>query len=157
VKWHVFSLNRVMRVRATQESLARQGLSAAVEHARRADQEYDGTYRRYQANLATQAGLRGSAMNLLAFRDLDTLRACAVVEADQHRDESRVAVGEAQELWLEAKRKLAALERLDEKERAVHQREFLAEQDAEADDMVTTRSNRRSGATLSGPSEDDAT
>jgi flagellar export protein FliJ len=154
MKWHVFSLDRVMRVRATQESVARQGFGAAVEHARRADQDSDSTYRRYQANLAAQAGLRGYGMNLLAFRDLDTLRACAVIEADRRRDDSHTKVGAAQDLWLEAKRKLAALERLDEKERVVHQHALLAEQEAEADDVVTTQSNRRSSRTLMAPREE---
>lgn len=139
MKWHVFSLNRVMRVRATQESIARQGLSAAVGHAMRAEEEYDVANRRYQASLATQASLRGSGMTMMVLRDLDAIRARAVVDADRCREDSHLAVADAQAQWADAKQKLAALERLDEREREVHQRALLAEQDAEADDIVSTR------------------
>jgi flagellar export protein FliJ len=139
MKRHVFSLNRVMRVRATQEAVAKEGLRSAVRHAMAAEEDYDTANRRYQAGLATQAALRGSVMNLMALRDLDTVRARAVVDADQHRDDMKAKVEAEQALWTAAKQKVAALERLDERQREEHARAVLKEQDAEADDVVTTR------------------
>jgi flagellar export protein FliJ len=139
VKRHVFSLHRVLGVRTTQESMARQRLAAALVHARRVEEEYDDANRRYQANLAAQASLRGSGMNLVALRDLDAMRARRVVDAERVRTASYTAVDDARAGWADAKKKLGALERLDERERELHAHELLAEQDAEVDDIVTTR------------------
>jgi flagellar export protein FliJ len=139
MKRHVFSLNRVLRVRTTQEAIAKEGLRSAVRHAMAAEEDYDTANRRYQAGLAAQASVRGSVMGLMALRDLDTMRGRAVVEADQHREEARVKVEAEQELWMAARQKVAALERLDERQREEHARAVLKEQDAEADDVVTTR------------------
>jgi flagellar export protein FliJ len=139
MKRYVFSLHRVLRVRATQETVARQALRTAAEHAAHADDDYDLKMRNYEANVASAASLRGTVLNLLAVRNVASLRAEAVVEADAARSEARARLELAENEWAQSKQKLGALENLDEHQRAEHRHLQEAEEQAEADDMVNGR------------------
>lgn len=143
MKRYVFSLHRVLRVRATQETVARQVLRTAAEHAAHADEDYDLKLRNYEANVASAASLRGTVLNMLAMRDVATLRAQAVVEADQQRAEAHAERDAAHDGWVQAKQKVEALESLDERQRAQHRAEQDAAEQAEADDIVNGRRFRR--------------
>jgi flagellar export protein FliJ len=143
MKRYVFSLNRVLRVRATQETVARQMLRTAAEHAAHADEDYDVKLRNYEANVASAASLRGTVLNMLAMRGIATARAEAVVDADKQRDAARAELESAQQTWTTAKQKLGALEKLDERQRAEHAKQLEAEDQAAADDIVTGRARRR--------------
>lgn len=143
MKRYVFSLHRVLRVRATQETVARQVLRTAAEHAAHADEDYDLKLRNYEANVASAASLRGTVLNMLAMRDVATLRAQAVVDADRQRADAHAERDAAHGSWAQAKQKVGALESLDERQRAQHRVEQDAAEQAEADDIVNGRRFRR--------------
>jgi flagellar export protein FliJ len=142
VKRYVFSLHRVLRVRATQESVARQALRTAAEHAAHADEDYDLKTRSYEANVASAASLRGTVLNMLALRDVASLRARAVVDAEQARSEAHSELDAAHGTWAITKQKLGAVEHLDERQREQHRAQVEAQEQAEADDMVNGRRRR---------------
>lgn len=142
MKRYVFSLNRVLRVRETQESIARQALRAAAEHAAQADDDYDMKSRSYEANVASAASLRGTVLNMLAMRDVITRRAQAVVDAKRESELAHAEAEAAHEAWAEAKRKLGVLEHLDDRQRAEHQARELAKEQAEVDDLAGSRAQR---------------
>lgn len=144
MKRYSFSLTRVLRVRSTQEELATQALRAAAERAARADDDYDLALRNYEAQVASEASLRGMALGVLACRDLDTLRARAVVDTELKRERAHDSAETAHAAWADARRRVSALERLDERQRAEYLREVVAAEDAEADDITTSR--RRAAA-----------
>jgi flagellar export protein FliJ len=143
VKRYVFSLHRVLRVRATQETVARQALRTAAEHAANADDDYDMKMRNYEANVASAASLRGTVLNMLAMRGVATMRAQAVVASERQRDAAHEERDAAHEKWAQAKQKLGALESLDERQRLQHRAEQEAAEQAEADDIVNGRRLRR--------------
>ena len=143
MKRYVFSLHRVLRVRATQETVARQALRTAAEHAAHADEDYDLKLRNYEANVASAASLRGTVLNMLAMRGVATMRAQAVVEAERQRASAHDQLETAHEGWVQAKQKVGALESLDERQRAQHRAEQEAAEQAEADDIVNGRRFRR--------------
>jgi flagellar export protein FliJ len=142
VKRYAFSLDRVLKVRTAQEGLQRQALRAAASRASQADSDFEYVDRCYQASIAAEAATRSSVLAMLAMRDLDTMRARAVIEAEATREEANAALTDARESWVEAKRAVSALEELNTRQRADYDREAIAEQDAEADDIVTGRRNR---------------
>lgn len=142
MKRYVFSLHRVLRVRTTQETVARQMLRTAAEHAAYADEDYDLKLRNYEANVASAASLRGTVLNMLAMRGIAAAKAQAVVEADKQRDAARAELETAQQTWTAAKQKLGALEKLDERQRAEHAKRVEAEEQAVVDDIVTGRARR---------------
>jgi flagellar export protein FliJ len=145
MKRYAFSLDRVLKVRSAQESLKRQALRAAATRANQAEADYDYVERCYQASLASEAATRGSVLAMLAMRDFDTMRARAVIEAEGNVAEAGEALDTARGEWVHAKQRVSALEQLNERQRADYERETLAEQDAEADDIVTGRFGRKPG------------
>jgi flagellar export protein FliJ len=142
MKRYVFSLNRVLRVRATQETVARQALRNAAEHAAQADDDYDVKLRNYEANVASAASMRGTILNVLAMRDLSVLRAKAVVEAAREQQAAHVELDAASSAWTEAKQRLSPLEKLDERQQAQYRAEQEKAEQAEADDLVAGRARR---------------
>jgi flagellar export protein FliJ len=142
VRRYAFSLDRVLKVRSAQENLQRQALRSAATRASQADSDYEYVDRCYQASIAAEAATRGSVLAMLAMRDLDTMRARAVIEAEAAREDANAALADARENWVEAKRTVSALEELNTRQRADYDRESIAEQDAEADDIVSGRRNR---------------
>lgn len=150
MKRYIFSLHRVLRVRETQESVARQALRAAAEHAAQADDDYDMKSRSYEANVASAASLRGTVLNMLAMRDVATLRARAVIEAKNEAERTQAELRAAHEQWAETKQKLGVLEHLDERQRADHQARQLAEEQAQTDDLASTRMQRAQPVAKSG-------
>lgn len=147
MKRYAFSLARVLHVRATQEDLARQSLRAAAERAHEADDDAYVANRNYMAKLASEASMRGATLSLLALRDLDTLRARAVLEAEDRRAQAIADMEAAKVTWASAKARVNALEHLDERQREAHQLATIAAEDAEVDDMMSTRRNRGAGST----------
>ncbi len=143
MKRYVFSLHRVLRVRSTQETVARQALRSAAEHAAHADEDYDQKMRNYEANVASAASLRGTVLNMLAMRGVETMRAQAVLEAERQSAEAHARREAAHESWVQAKQKVGALESLDERQHALHRTEQEAAEQAEADDIVNGRRFRR--------------
>jgi flagellar export protein FliJ len=143
VKRYVFSLQRVLRVRTTQETVARQALRTAAEHAAHADEDYDLKLRNYEANVASAASLRGTVLNMLALRGAASMRAREVIDAEQRRDDAHQQLATAHDDWVGAKQKVGALESLDDKQRTQHRAAQEAAEQAEIDDMVNARRARR--------------
>lgn len=146
MKRYIFSLHRVLRVRETQESVARQVLRAAAEHAAQADDDYDMKSRNYEANVASAASLRGTVLNMLALRAAATRRAEEVVEAKRESERAHAELDAAHDVWAQSKQKLNVLEHLDERQRAEYQARQLAEEQAEVDD-IASRAVRRPDST----------
>ncbi|MGH8890367.1 MAG: flagellar export protein FliJ [Acidothermaceae bacterium] len=142
MKRYVFSLQRVLRVRATQETVARQALRSAADHAAYAADDYDMKTRNYEANVASAASLRGTVLNMLAMRDITAMRARAVLDAANERDTAQDELDTASAAWARAKQKLGALENLDERQRAEYQVKQEAAEQREADDLVNGRARR---------------
>lgn len=142
MKRYAFSLDRVLKVRSAQESVKRQALRAAASRASQAEADREYAERSYQASIASEAATRGSVLAMMAMRDLDSIRARAIIDAEGRRDEANLSLEAARTDWVGAKQRVSALEQLDERQRAEHDREVLAEQDAEADDIVTGRAGR---------------
>ena len=150
MKRYVFSLHRVLRVRTTQETVARQALRTAAEHAAHADEDYDLKLRNYEANMASAASLRGTVLNMLALRGAASMRAREVIDAEQRRGEAHQQLATAHDEWAHAKQKVGALESLDDKQRMQHRAEQEAAEQAEIDDMVNGRRARRATEPPSG-------
>lgn len=149
MKRYVFSLHRVLRVRATQETVARQALRSAAEHAAHADDDYDQKARNYEATVASAAARRGTVLSMLAMRDIAALRAKAVVIAEEASTEAHGDLDRASQAWAQAKQKLGALENLDERQRIEHRARREAQEQAESDDLVAGRT-RRVGEPIAG-------
>jgi flagellar export protein FliJ len=150
MKRYVFSLHRVLRVRNTQETVARQALRSAAEHAAFAADDYDMKTRNYEANVASAASMRGTVLSMLAMRDVSVMRAKAVVAAEQENDAARSKLDAASQTWAQAKQKLAALENLDERQQVEHRALIEAAAQAETDDLVTGRALRTPRAPSGG-------
>lgn len=142
MKRYIFSLQRVLRVRETQESVARQALRAAAEHAAQADDDYDMKSRSYEANVASAASLRGTVLNVLALREAATRRAQAIIEAQRESEQAHAELDAAHDAWAQTKQKLGVVEHLDERQRAEYQTRQLAEEQAETDDLASSRMRR---------------
>lgn len=143
MKRYVFSLQRVLRVRATQETVARQALRSAADHAAYAADDYDMKTRNYEANVASAASLRGTVLNMLALRDVAALRARAVLDAANECEAAEGELDSATQAWAGAKQKLGALENLDERQRTEYRATVEAAEQREADDLVNGRAARR--------------
>ena len=150
MKRYTFSLHRVLRVRAGQEILARQALRAAAEDAAAAEDEYDAKLLRYQAGVAGAASFRGTALNLMAVQQAAARRAREVSAAEDAREAARDRFDDARAAWSAAKQRLQSMEHLDERERARHQAQAQAAEQAAVDDLVSGRATRAAGGTEDG-------
>ena len=147
---YTFSLHRVLRVRAGQETLARQALRAAAEDAAAAEDEYDAKLLRYQAGVAGAASFRGTALNLLAVQQAASRRAREVSIAENASEAAQGRLDDARAAWSAAKQRLQSMEHLDERERARYQVQAQASEQAAMDDLVTGRAARAAGETEEG-------
>lgn len=145
MKRYVFSLHRVLRVRAAQETLARQVLHTSAEHAAAAEDDCDVKYRNYQAAVAGAATFRGTALNLLALQQAASRRAREVVDAENSSEAARAELAEAHDVWSAAKQRVQALEQFDERERRRHLVSVQAAEQAAIDDLVNGRAAHRLG------------
>jgi flagellar export protein FliJ len=143
MKKYSFSLDRVLRVRRTQEDVARARLQAAASHARRAEEDVELARQRYDTATSGAAGMRGLALSALAVREQDMRRAIDVREAEVRLRQAENDRTDATDGWIAAKQGVSVLENLDARQRAAHEQEVVAEADAATDDLVTGRFRRR--------------
>jgi flagellar export protein FliJ len=138
-----FRLEQVLRVRTIQEDRARAELlaanraaheAAAHEEARRV--EYD----RRERPAGTQPIVDFERTMFL----LDTAAGAVTVAREAHR-EALAVVDERRADWTAARRRVAALERLEDRRRAEHALEVRRMEDQLVDDLVVARHAR--GAT----------
>lgn len=150
MKRYAFSLRRVLRVRAAQETVARQALRAAADHAAAARDDNDVKYRQYQAAVAGAATFRGTALNLLAMQDAAARRAREVVAADKANDAAQAQLVEARGAWSATEQRVQTLEHLDEREKARYQAALQHAEQVVVDDVVSGRAARRTAEGAQG-------
>jgi flagellar export protein FliJ len=145
MKRYVFSLHRVLRVRAAQETVARQALRAAAEHAAAAEDDYDTKFRHYQATVAGTATFRGTALNLMAVQEAASRRARETVAAEDASDAARAELAAAREAWSATRQRVQSLEHLDEREQVRHRAATQHAEQAVADDLAGRAAHRLEG------------
>lgn len=137
MKRYQFRFEHVARVRKIQEDQARAELLAARHRLLVAEAELAARSDDYRARLSTETP--GSAAVFRSQRHQDDLLATAVTAARCAEANARLAVSQRIDIWTEAARKVAAMERLDERDRERHAADAAREEQAELDDLVAPR------------------
>jgi flagellar export protein FliJ len=140
VKRYKFRLNQVLRVRSIE-------LDRAVGEVAKARLEANEARRRTQAREQTYRDLStapvGPTVDDLRKRRLhQEMAADAIIKARQAERLADQLVEVRLAEWAEADRKVRLLEQLDERSRARHTAEVLAEEQQVLDDLVTSRQAR---------------
>jgi len=137
VKRFRFRLAQVLRVRRVQEDMARAELLAANRLAHEAATEVDARLAEYH-----RRSMSGGVQSYDEFeRDLfllDTAAAAVDTARVWHRDALEVVDARRVD-WTAARRKVAALERLEERRRLEHEFEMRRAEDRLVDDLVVAR------------------
>jgi flagellar FliJ protein len=136
-----FRLEPVLRVRRIEEDRAR-GAYAAAQRA-----EDDQARRSQAAAVAYEHAVAtppaaSDANGFLRQMQHRAAMAEQVVAERNRLAAARVAVEQARLVWADAKAKVGALERLDERKRAEHAAEAVKADDAATDELVTARHGR---------------
>lgn len=132
-----FRLEPVLRVRCIEAQTARTELFAAAAAVAGAEHQLNASVERYR-NLPQPAAAEGVpawlARRAAAERAATTVAAAGALlqSAEGRLDESRRSLAEA-------RMRVTALERLDERRRAEHTLEVRKSEDADLDELVTTR------------------
>lgn len=137
MKRHTFRLATVLRVRRAEEDQARAALAEANRCTAEAETALTAREAAYAAHL-TAAGLRTAA----EFRRDQVLRdaaALAVRTATRAVDDARASAALRRLGYLDANRRVEALERYEEREREVWRHRLGAEEQRVSDDLVTAR------------------
>lgn len=142
VKKYTFSLDRVLRVRRAQQQVAAAELRARSAAAHRSEDEVLEMRERYETAVAANAGMRGVASAAIGVRQLAALHARSVLGAELAKETAARALDEQRAAWIAAKQRVSALESIDARQRAEHTRATIAQEDAAADDVVTSRYRR---------------
>jgi flagellar export protein FliJ len=140
-----FRLQSVLRVRRIQEDIARAGLLNANAAAREAGRVVDARVVRYR-DMERPAGLQHEPEFALTWFTLDAA-AGAVDVARERQLEAVATVVERRAEWSEATMRVAALERLEERQRALHTTEIKRDEDRVTDDLVVSRYAREDRTT----------
>ena len=132
-----FRLESVLRVRRIQEDQARAGLLNANAAAREAAHVVDARVARYH-ELARPAGLQAEPEFEKTLFTLDAA-AGAVDVAREQQLHALATVAERRADWSDASMRVAALERLEDRQRAEHRVEVQRDADRTTDDLVVSR------------------
>jgi flagellar FliJ protein len=132
-----FRLQSVLRVRRLQEDIARARLLNANAAARESERVVDARVARY-TTMDRPNGVQHEPDFALALFRLDKA-ASAVDDANELRTQARATVAERHMEWSGASMRVAALERLEERQRAEHKVEAQHDEDRLTDDLVSSR------------------
>jgi flagellar export protein FliJ len=132
-----FRLESVLRVRRIQEDQARARLLTANAAAREAERVVDARVARYYG-LARPEGTQVEPEFARTLFSLDTA-AGAIDVATERRVEALAHVAERRAEWSDASMRVAALERLEERQRAEHAVEAQRDENRTTDDLVVSR------------------
>lgn len=137
MKRYSFRLEQVLRIRQAQEEVALQELSRANKVLRSAVAHREAQLSRYldlyRADPATDVeGFR------LECEERER-SAAMLAEAQRRASEARAEADRRIQQWQMANRRVAALERLDERRRAEHELEVSRAEASAVDDLVTSR------------------
>jgi flagellar export protein FliJ len=144
MKKFTFRLESVLRVRRIQEDQARARLLTANAAARHAEQVVDARVQRYR-DMARPDGLQAEPEFARTWFHLDAAAGAIDVAREQHV-EAMAAVAERRAEWTDASMRVAALERLEARQRAEHAIERQREDDRLTDDLVVSRYAREKDA-----------
>lgn len=137
MKRYQFRLQSVLRARRAQEDLARQSLALANRRLRDAQVLLAQEQTRYRS-----VEVRRGVVDVPAARAEQSwqhLAAASVAHAARCLEDLAVAAADHQAAWREAARRVAALERLDDRRRAEHVLAAARADGVEVDDLVTAR------------------
>jgi flagellar protein FliJ len=135
-----FRLQSVLRVRRIQEDLARAGLLNANAAAREAALVVGTRTERY-TEMERPNGVQYNAEFSRTWFLLDTAADALDVAREQH-NQALETVAERRTEWTSASMRVAALERLEARQRAEHAVEAQREEDRLTDDLVSSRHRR---------------
>jgi flagellar export protein FliJ len=136
-----FRLDSVLRVRRIQEEQAKARLLTANAAAREAERVVDARVERYYA-MQRPEGVQVEPQFARTWFHLDNAADAVDVARDQ-RITALAAVTERRAEWTEASMRVAALERLEERQRAEHAIEVQRDTDRLTDDLVVSRYTRK--------------
>lgn len=144
---YAFRLQRVQRVRAVEEDLARARFAEAELVARNAEERAEERRRAIDVAIDDLRGLQGSpqlepAAVLAALGLVDEARV-AWRTADQTARASRATAEEARRAWMERRRDLEGLDRLDERARAEFRQERDRAETLALDEVASQRDARQ--------------
>jgi len=137
VKRFRFRLEQVLRVRRIQEDRARAELLAANRAAHDAAVRVEACISEYRTRSFPE-GVQPYADYERALFFLDTAASAVELARRAHRDALAV-VDERRNEWMDAHRRVHALERLEERRRAEHEIENRRAEDRLVDDLVVAR------------------
>ena len=140
MKKYKFRLETVLKVRTTQEDLARAALAHANLRVSNADALLAAKASRY-SSMAMAGGMRSTSA-FLSERFVHEMAARSVKQAETIREEAVREAAEARLSWSQAAQEVSVLERLDERRRAEHDAENVRQADIEVDDIVVGRFGR---------------
>lgn len=135
-----FRLEPVLRVRRIQQDAARAAMAAARRDVDVAEVALDESMGRYESLPSADAGR--PAADWLAQRTRSGHTAATVVAHGIDREVAVERLDAQREAVRDARRRVAALERLDERRRDEHHAEARREESLEVDELVTTRFGR---------------
>lgn len=140
MKRYGFPLAQVLRVRRIEEDRAAAGLAAA-----RAEVEAAAGAVGARTSDLGDCGMppAGAAVGFAHWAERVTRAGGALTLATGAKLAADAELAARRAVWADAARRVAALERLDERRRALHRREAQRDETAAADDLVTTRRSRR--------------
>ncbi len=141
-----FKLARLARVRAAEEEIARARWQSAEHRFRAAERRTEQILEEIAA--ATDDQRRAQTDPQLAPREVLSIQSSierlhSVLEESRRQAELlRAAADQEREPWQALRVEISALERLEEKARAVHRREVTREENKEMDQLASERSAR---------------
>lgn len=137
MKRYSFRLEAVLRARRAHEGVARAALAAANTAARTAELAAKQSLAHYE-DVA-----RGPGGDFMATRQRATLAAESFLEAHESSRRAKAVAEAAVTEYVEARRAVAVLERLDARQRAEHALAAQREETLLADELATNRNRRK--------------
>lgn len=137
MKRYRFRLEQVRNVRRAQEDLSLAAMRHAEREAAQAAEAAEARRARYERESAPLA--QAVAGSFVADHERLARAAAAVEAAARSLAEARAAADDRRADWSEAARRVAALDRLDDRKRGEHGADFLRDLDRQVDDIVVAR------------------
>ena len=137
MKRYRFRLEQVRNVRRVQEDLSLADMRHAEREAAIAAEEATARRARYDGESTPLA--QAIAGSFVADHERLARAAAAVEAAGRSLAEARAAADVRRAEWSEAARKVAALDRLDERQRVEHAVDHARDMDKQVDDIVVAR------------------
>jgi flagellar export protein FliJ len=137
-----FGLEQVLRVRRTQEDVARAVILSANHTVVLRDRQLDVARAHHAARSASNSLSALATPAFLGRRFLEETSASGVAQAGHARDSAVVEAANARASWADAARRVSVLERLDDRRRTEHIREAARQDALEIDDIVVGRYGR---------------